>query len=692
MALTRTNKAGSSTTTAATTYTTASFSVQAFDLLVVFFNYSLISTNATPPTIGGTGTTLTGITWTQIATQTWTATNIERITAWYGVCTANSTGVLTFITPATAQGAIWSVTSYTGQTVTSPVSAAVIGTDTDAVAGPLDTSALTGTITVWGAARNTNTSGGTHSGATVIHDNFHAAPTRDMVTLEKTGENAPAVTWPSGLSWEAGLIAFKVQEAAATGVGKLVVSRVGLVAPDPVFPAERRPVFRVDGQVTGATGDFPVAGGTFTGGGTMWVWILGVGTSVPSPVPSITFPGATFTLVGSVAAAGNVRLSLFYSQDYTTSGSTQHLIISGGAVAHTKWQAHMTETPGLADPAPVGTALSNTGSGPPATLTVSAGAGSFYYLLWILDTISFTVPNNIVNVSEVADTVPMGSAASFWNPVLQNISQTSSGFGAGEAWALLGAPLRMEEPGFVHRGYGSSGSILTTHNGTIPYLRGGGVLWLSVATSNNATVTPTISGATFTLVETQMAVTGDNTLWLWYSQDYDAGTNIALTLTLASGAAMVWTADEQYPALTTGSPVIQKAKATWSTGSYTEARLAPGSGGVLYAVNYAQGSLGIVQGSGYELGDVNNSSPPLALGTYWDTVFRQDPHASGNVSSPLITFGLEVAVPEEAEAFPDVVVGGVKKTVVSEKVIVGGSKKTVANRWIVVGGVKRPLV
>ena len=42
--------------------------------------------------------------------------------------------------------------------------------------------------------------------------------------------------------------------------------------------------------------------------------------------------------------------------------------------------------------------------------------------------------------------------------------------------------------------------------------------------------------------------------------------------------------------------------------------------------------------------------------------------------------------------FPDVVVGGAKKTVVGMNVVVGGVKKTVVNQWVVVAGVKKPMV
>lgn len=49
---------------------------------------------------------------------------------------------------------------------------------------------------------------------------------------------------------------------------------------------------------------------------------------------------------------------------------------------------------------------------------------------------------------------------------------------------------------------------------------------------------------------------------------------------------------------------------------------------------------------------------------------------------------------EVAPASPKgkVIVGGVKKNIVSESVIIGGAKKTVVNKWVIQGGVKKSLV
>ena len=41
--------------------------------------------------------------------------------------------------------------------------------------------------------------------------------------------------------------------------------------------------------------------------------------------------------------------------------------------------------------------------------------------------------------------------------------------------------------------------------------------------------------------------------------------------------------------------------------------------------------------------------------------------------------------------YPDVVVGGAKKTVANAWIVVGGSKKSVVEMSVIVGGVKKPL-
>ena len=229
MALVRTNRAGAADTTARSTYTTASFSVVAGDLIIAFVHTN--TTNAawtvTAPTIGGT---LTGITWTAISGLRW-GSNLERIDAWYGVCASSSTGTLAFTAAGSQSGAIWSIFTYTGHDTGAPVSAGATSTAGGTTSGPIDVSALTGSLTVWGFVRNTNAATATHTGATKIHDNFHASPTRNMVTFEEAGENAPTAVWGTG-SWTSAGIGFKIREPAAGfpynvmvgGVKKTVVS------------------------------------------------------------------------------------------------------------------------------------------------------------------------------------------------------------------------------------------------------------------------------------------------------------------------------------------------------------------------------------------------------------------------------------------------------------------------------------
>jgi hypothetical protein len=228
MALVRTNRAGAGDTTARTTYTTASFSVVAGELIIAFFQAHTTNAtfNASIPTLGGT---ISGITWTAINSLRWT-TNLDRTDAWYGTCASSSTGTLTFTCSGAQDGAAWSVFTYTGHDPVAPVSAGLTITEGQPITGPIDVSSLTGSLTVWGTAKNSQVADGSHTGATTIHTVSHAAPTRLLLTLEKAGENAPAVTW--GTSYTATMIAFKIREPAAVGLPYNVV--VGGVKKTPV--------------------------------------------------------------------------------------------------------------------------------------------------------------------------------------------------------------------------------------------------------------------------------------------------------------------------------------------------------------------------------------------------------------------------------------------------------------------------
>ena len=261
MALTRTDLAGAGDTTARTTYTTASFTVASGDLAIAFFTFNLSASSATLPTLGGT---LTGITWTQIATQQWIATNTDRITAWYGVCASASTGTLTFTVPA-ANGAVWSVFKYTGHDTAGPVSSGLTIAEGQPITGPIDVSSLTGALTVWGTAKNSTAVDGTHTGATTIHTSTHNTPSRLMLTLEEAGENSPDVSW--GASYNAGMIAFKIREAGAA----VTVTPAGLF------------VFYQTGTPTLAFGGIGVVPS-------------GLAVPVTFGVPTLSIPGAGITV------------------------------------------------------------------------------------------------------------------------------------------------------------------------------------------------------------------------------------------------------------------------------------------------------------------------------------------------------------------------------------------------------------
>lgn len=223
MALVRTDRTAAGDTTGRATYTTASFSVAAGDLIVAFFQYNApTSWTAAAPALGGT---LTGITWTPVTGVRWNS-NGDRIDAWYGACASSVSGTLTFTITAggSGAGAVWSVFTYTGHDTGGPVSAGVSMTDTDAAFGPLSASSLTGSLTVWGVTRNTNTTGGsTFTGATLIHDVAHAAPTRHLISFEKAAENSPGVTWNPASAWTAAGVAFKIREPAGGALPHNVV-------------------------------------------------------------------------------------------------------------------------------------------------------------------------------------------------------------------------------------------------------------------------------------------------------------------------------------------------------------------------------------------------------------------------------------------------------------------------------------
>ena len=217
MALVRTSKAGAGDTTTRTTYTTASFSVAAGDLAIAFFTFNTTNAawTAAASTLGGT---LTGITWTHINGVRWGGTQLERLDAWYGVCSGASTGTLTFTCGGSAAGAAWSVFTYTGHDTAGPVSAGLTIFEGQTITGPIDVSALTGALTVWGTAKNSQTADGTHTGATTIHTSTHNSPTRLLLTLEERGENAPDVTW--GGTFNAGMVAFKIRELVGAETGR----------------------------------------------------------------------------------------------------------------------------------------------------------------------------------------------------------------------------------------------------------------------------------------------------------------------------------------------------------------------------------------------------------------------------------------------------------------------------------------
>lgn len=75
-------------------------------------------------------------------------------------------------------------------------------------------------------------------------------------------------------------------------------------------------------------------------------------------------------------------------------------------------------------------------------------------------------------------------------------------------------------------------------------------------------------------------------------------------------------------------------------------------------------------------------------------------HGGGDVNNIAGSFaagGAQTAIafeirPVSALAFPDVVIGGTKKTVAATSVLIGGTKKTVTGTSVIIGGVKKAIV
>ena len=181
-----------------------------------------------------------GVTWNLIGSLPWNSPANDRLTAWWGIVPAGTSGSVIFTPGESTTGAVWSVFAYTGHDPAAPVSAGVTMADSDTAWGPLSTGALTGQLTVWGASRvSTDTTGSVFTGATQIHSVTHAAPNRHLITFEKAAENSPGITWSPVAAVQSGGIAFKIREPSAAvpqpdvvvaGVKKPVVAQSVIVS------------------------------------------------------------------------------------------------------------------------------------------------------------------------------------------------------------------------------------------------------------------------------------------------------------------------------------------------------------------------------------------------------------------------------------------------------------------------------
>ena len=94
-----------------------------------------------------------------------------------------------------------------------------------------------------------------------------------------------------------------------------------------------------------------------------------------------------------------------------------------------------------------------------------------------------------------------------------------------------------------------------------------------------------------------------------------------------------------------------------------------------------------------EICDIGYDTPSAGLEVCYDLTGGYTTRTWGSISATVGTANgieLDTSAPPSL-AYPDVVVGGVKKTVANAWIVVGGSKKSVVEMSVIVGGVKKPL-
>jgi hypothetical protein len=390
------------------------------------------------------------------------------------------------------------------------------------------------------------------------------------------------------------------------------------------------------GEPTTGT-SWPKTISTLAGGGVLWVAVSSRHVSGPV-VPTLTMTGATFVQVQTVVLDSQRRLTLFYSKDYGP-GTSVTLTLGFGAQSSTSIALGVEEQiPGerSGDPvAQLNTVGPLTGTTAGITGTLTAGPGEQLVVAGASGLASAAVPATGTELTDHGY-----SSHAFLNTSWDHLVRTNPGIAsfqsAPSVMALISVEatavaqdigwlswVRGEVPdvsvpaqvtGITHRANGSSTGTVIYMVGTIPYLRGGGLLWLSVVTqtsTNAAEVTPTMEGATFSLLHTGVYDTNNaRRLSVFFCQDYEGPINnqlVGLRVTGTLVQNIYWSVEEQYPGRLLTHPIVQVQTAVQATNVTTHTTtLASGSGWMLVILGHEVSAGGATPGTGTELVDVAN--------------------------------------------------------------------------------------
>jgi Phage tail protein len=195
---------------------------------------------------------------------------------------------------------------------------------------------------------------------------------------------------------------------------------------------------------------------------------------------------------------------------------------------------------------------------------------------------------------------------------------------------------------FIARGGGGAVASTPTTATITATLDGGGVLWVVIGSRGTTPVpVPTVTspGATFTLARSQARPEDDRRVSVFWSNDYDAQTNMILTIVhSAAPSAVAWAAAEQTGATTTADPVAQSSGVAHVSSATPSTTLAAGTGEMLVAAVWSGGTTPFATpgGSGVELFDLIAATTGIA--GYWNatTVTNPSMTMAGAVSTGFI--------------------------------------------------------